>query len=243
MSDSVGGGLPIWNGKNVDPMQWDNYSYAVQGVCTSRGLSALLWPEYTSPKDQEDRELKEKLMGILLQTTRDLAGMVVHPYADAGDGVGAWRALLARYGNDNRELRQTKQIEYVQKVFETRCVERNGILGTMHTLEHLFTEMDKLDCILPESFKRNVVLLQLRSVAPEIYIALAMETNMSVTDDGKICVRVIPPRGTPIAVYNTYGGFSILGSMYRTNQQESEVGNTIIRLGWLDKYSETSLCI
>ncbi len=36
-------------------------------------------------------------------------------------------------------------------------------MDTIHTLEHLFTEMDKLDCILPESFKRNVVLLQLRS--------------------------------------------------------------------------------
>ncbi len=171
-------GIPVWNGKNVDPMQWDNYHYSVQGFVASRGLSALLRPEYTSSKDQEDRELKERLMGILLQTTRDLAGMVVRPYADAGDGIGAWRALIARYGNDNRELRQVKQIEYVQKVFETRCVERDGISDTIHTLEHLFTEMDKLDCILPASFKRNMVLLQLRSVAPEMYTALAMETNM-----------------------------------------------------------------
>ncbi len=114
-----------------------------------------------------------------MQTTRDLAGMVVRPYADVGDGVGAWRALISRYGNDNKELRQPKQIEYVQKVFETRCAERDGIIDTMHTLEHLFMEMDKLDCALPESFTRNVVLLQLRSTAPEIYTALAMEMNVN----------------------------------------------------------------
>ncbi len=39
-------------------------------------------------------------------------------------------------------------------------------------------EMDKLDCILLESFKRNVVLIQLRGIAPEIFTALAMETDM-----------------------------------------------------------------
>ncbi len=61
-SDGVGNGLPIWNGKNVDTVQWDNYRYAVQGYCTSRGLSALLRPGYTSPRDQGDREPKEKLM-------------------------------------------------------------------------------------------------------------------------------------------------------------------------------------
>ncbi len=179
MGESTSIGLPIWSGKSTNPMQWDNYRYAVQGFCASKGMSTLLKPEYVTPKDQEGNELQERFMGVLLQTTRDLAGMVVRPYADAGDGVGAWRALIARYGNDNKELRQAKQIEYVQKVFETRCAERDGILDTMHTLEHLFMEMDKLDCALPVSFKRNVVLLQLRSTAPEIYTALAMETNMN----------------------------------------------------------------
>ncbi len=180
MNESSVSDLPVWTGKSADPMQWDNYRYAVQGYCASRGLSALLRPGHTSPTDQGDRELKERLMGrILLQTTRDLAGVVVRPFADGGGGVRAWRALIARYGNDNLELRQEKQIEYMQKIFETRYTERGGILDMIHTLEHLFTEMDKLDCMLPESFKRNVVLLQLRSgVAPEIYTALAMETNM-----------------------------------------------------------------
>ncbi len=46
------------------------------------------------------------LLGILLQTTQDVAGMVVRPFAEEGDGVGAWRALISRYGNDSVELRQ-----------------------------------------------------------------------------------------------------------------------------------------
>ncbi len=57
--------------------------------------------------------------------------------------------------------------------------ERCSSLDTIHTQAHLFTEMDKLVCILPESSKRNVVLLQLRSLAPEIYTALAMEKGMT----------------------------------------------------------------
>ncbi len=32
------------------------------------------------------------------------------------DGVGAWRALITRYGNESLELQQAKQIEYQQKV-------------------------------------------------------------------------------------------------------------------------------
>ncbi len=123
MGESTGTGLPVWNGESTDPMKWDNYRYTVQGFCASKGMSAMLRPGYVTPEDQEDCELQERLMGVLLQTTRDLAGVVVCPFADGGDGVGAWRALIARYGNDNLELRQAKQIEYVQKVFEMRCTD------------------------------------------------------------------------------------------------------------------------
>ncbi len=117
-------------------------------------------------------------MGILLQTNRDMAGVVVRPFAKKRDGVGAWRALITRYGNESQELQQAKQIEYQQKVFEVKCSGRDGILDTMHRLEHLFTELDKLDCVLPDAFKRNAVLLQLRDVAPEIYTSLAVKTDL-----------------------------------------------------------------
>ncbi len=73
------------------------------------------------------------------------------------------------------ELQQAKQNEYQQKVFELKYVGRDGILDTMHTLEHLFNQLDKLDCVLPDAFKRNAVLLQLREVAPEIYTAMAVK--------------------------------------------------------------------
>ncbi len=53
-----------------------------------------------------------------------------------------------------------------------------GPVDTVHKLEHLFTELDKLDCVLPDAFKRNSILLQLRGVAPEIYTALAVKTDM-----------------------------------------------------------------
>ncbi len=88
MGDSSVSGLPVWTGKSVDPMQWDNYRYAVQGYCVARGLSALVRPGYTSLRDHGDNELQDKLMGILLQTTRGVAGMVVRPFADMGGGVG-----------------------------------------------------------------------------------------------------------------------------------------------------------
>ncbi len=150
----------------------------LNSYCIRGGLSALLGPNYVPPPGQEDQELQEKLMGILLQTNRDMAGVVVRPFAKKRDGVGAWRALITRYGNESLELQQAKQIEYQQKVFEVKCAGRDGILDTMHRLEHLFTELDKLDCILPDAFKRNAVLLQLRDVAPEICTALAVKTDL-----------------------------------------------------------------
>ncbi len=52
-------------------------------------------------------------MGILLQTNGDMAGVVVRPFARKRDGVGAWRALITRYGNESLELQQAKQIEYL----------------------------------------------------------------------------------------------------------------------------------
>ncbi len=91
-------------------MAWGNYRYAVQGHCAAKGLGALLMPNFEAPKEGEflkdyyDRI--QKLLGVLLQTTRDLAGLVVRPYCDVGDGVGAWKALIQRYGNDSGELRR-----------------------------------------------------------------------------------------------------------------------------------------
>ncbi len=112
MNESSASGLPVWTGKSADPMQWDNYRYAVEGYCIRGGPSDLLEPGYMPPPDQEDRELQEKLLGILLQTNRDMAGVVVCPFAKKRDGVGAWRALITRYGNESLELQQAKQIEY-----------------------------------------------------------------------------------------------------------------------------------
>ncbi len=71
----------MWTGKSADPMQWDNYRYAVEGYCIRAGLSSLLGADYVPPPGQEDQELQEKLMGILLQTNRDMAGVVVCPFA------------------------------------------------------------------------------------------------------------------------------------------------------------------
>eukprot|EP01084_Bolivina_argentea_P069223 126012_1 len=145
-------------------------------------MSILLKKSYVPTKDwEEERELQEGLIGILLQTTEDVAGMVVRPFAEDGDGVGAWRALITRYGNDSLELRQAKQIEYTQKVHEVKCKGREDLLDMVHIMEHLFVELDKLECKLPDSYKRNTILLQLRTVAPEIYTAVASKTDMSYT--------------------------------------------------------------
>ncbi len=83
-----------WQVQNSVPklgyMQWDNYRYAVEGYCIRGGLSSLLETDYMPSPDQKDQELQEKLMGILLQTNRDMAGVVVRPFARKRDGVGAW---------------------------------------------------------------------------------------------------------------------------------------------------------
>ncbi len=129
-------------------------------------------------EDRADQERQDKLLGILLQTTRDVAGMVVRPFAEEGNGVGAWRALISRYGNDSVELRQARQIEYQKILEDVCCNSRDKILDTVHMVEHLFTELDKLDCILPESYKRNFILLKIKDTAPETYTTVAQDTNM-----------------------------------------------------------------
>ncbi len=176
------GSLPIWDGSSSDSSAWDNYRYAIQGYCAGRGLSALLRLKYPNIKgegeEKPEHELQDKLMGILLQTTRDVAGMVVRPFAEEGDGVGAWRALITRYGNDFNELRQARQIEYQKKLENVACGNRKAILDMAHMAEHIFCELDKLDCALPDSYKRNFIMLRIKDTAPEIYTSVAQDTEM-----------------------------------------------------------------
>ncbi len=42
-------------------------------------------------------------------------------------------------------------------------------------------ELGKLECELSDSYKRNIILLQLRTVTPEIYTAVASNTEMGYT--------------------------------------------------------------
>ncbi len=164
---SQGSNLPIWDGSSADPIAWDNYRYAIQGYCAGKGLLALLkrtyQPAEKEEEDESDQELQEMLLGILLQTTRDVAGMVVRPFTEEGDGVGAWRALISGYGNDSVQLRQARQIEYQKILEDVCCNSRDKILDTVHMVEHLFTELDKLDCILPESYKKKLFYSRLRT--------------------------------------------------------------------------------
>ncbi len=87
-------------------------------------------------------------------------------------------ALITRYGNDSKELRQARQIEYTQRVLETECKDRGSNLDTVHTLEHFFTELEKLECGLPDSFKRNYLMIRLKDTAPEIYTSVAQDIEM-----------------------------------------------------------------
>ncbi len=145
-------------------------------------MSALLKKTYEPAKeeggDESDQEPQEMLLGTLLQTTRDVAGMVVRPFAEEGDGVGAWRALISRYGNDSVELRQARQVEYQKMLEDVQCISRDKILDTIHMAQHLFTELDKLECCLPDSHKKNYLLLRIKDVAPEIYASVAKDTDV-----------------------------------------------------------------
>ncbi len=42
-----------------------------------------------------------------------------------------------------------------------------------------------------------------------------------------------PAVGTPSVVYVVYGRCNVLNDASRTNQQELEIGNTIVKKGWL----------
>ncbi len=58
-------------------MGWDNYRYKIQGYCAAKGMAVMLKESYRRPKNrEEDQELQDWLMGILLQTTEDVAGMM-----------------------------------------------------------------------------------------------------------------------------------------------------------------------
>ncbi len=44
--------------------------------------------------------------------------------------------------------------------------------------QHLFSELDKLECCLPDSHKRNYILLRIKDVAPEIYASVAKDMDI-----------------------------------------------------------------
>ncbi len=83
-----------------------------------------------------------------------------------------------RYGNDSGELRQARQIEYQTKLENVACCSRKGILDMVHAAVHLFNELDKLDCCLPDSYKRNFIMLRIKDTAPEICTSVAQDTEM-----------------------------------------------------------------
>ncbi len=116
--------------------------------------------------------------------------MVVRPFTEKGDGVGAWKALIARYGNDSVELVSARQIEYQKMLEDVKCDSRDKILDTVHTVEHLFTELDKLECCLPDAHKRNFILLRIKEVAPEIYASVAMDTKMNYTQTTEVVKKL-----------------------------------------------------
>ncbi len=87
--------------------------------------------------------------------------------------------LITRYGNDSIELKQARQIEYQKKLDDVQCCNRKGILDVVHMAEHLFSELDKIDCCLPDSYKRNFIMLNIKDTDPEIYTSVAQDTDMN----------------------------------------------------------------
>ncbi len=102
-----------------------------------KGLGALLKHGYkwVVRSDKEFQEKKLRLLGILLQATKGVAELVVRPFADKGDWVEAWKALISRYGTDSKELQSAHQIEYQRMPESTKCEDREGILDMVHTAE------------------------------------------------------------------------------------------------------------
>ncbi|MCP3676231.1 MAG: hypothetical protein GY721_01180 [Deltaproteobacteria bacterium] len=92
--------IPVWTGDNQHPGAWDDFRYALQGYCGERGLAALLRDEFDPKNVKQDQQ--DLLISILLRVTRGESGKVVRPFAREGNGVGAWRALMAQYGHESK---------------------------------------------------------------------------------------------------------------------------------------------
>ncbi len=182
-----------------------------------KGLGVLLKHGYERPVrlDEEFQEKILRLLGTFLQPTMDVAGLVVRPFADKGDGVEAWKALIPRYGNDSKELQRAHQIEYQRMLESTECVDREGILDMAHTADHLFQELEKLNCTLPESYKINFLMLRIIEAAPELCTTVATKIQMTYDQ----CVTELKS----ISAYDTAinkGKVDSIGRCFNSNQQK-----------------------
>ncbi len=237
MTEENSSRLPIWTGESPDPMKWGNYRYAIQGYCSIKGLGALFLPGYKRPvrADEDFQEKNAKLMGILLQTTKDVAGLVVRPFADGGDGIGAWKALISRYGNDSKELRRARQIEFQRMLEATECVDREGILDMLHTADHLFRELQKLECPLPESYKINFLMLRIRDIAPEMYTTVSAKTDISYEK----CVAELKN----LSAYNTAVDRAKMESIGRCSTVVGEKLNRKEHRAWRPEKNQCYWCL
>ncbi len=127
----------------------------------------------------QSHRLSSMLVLSLINSTGIQRSIVTDRLRYEKDGVGAWRALITRYGNDSGELRQARQIVYHKRLENVGCSSRNDILDMTHMAEHIFCELDKLKCALPGSYKRNFILLRIKDTAPDIYTSVAQNMEMS----------------------------------------------------------------
>ncbi len=106
---------------------------------------------------------------------------MVRPFAREGDGVGAWKALMAQYGHESKELRQARLLECMRMLTRLRCESREKIAAFVVELDYLFGEFEALECKYPESLKKLALLERIESAAPDVYGAVIKDESLGYT--------------------------------------------------------------
>ncbi len=90
----------------------------------------------------------------------------------------------------------------------------------VHKMEHIFNELDKLNCVLPDPYKSNLLMIRIKDVAPEIYTPIAQKSKLSYAE----CVIELKH----LVVYNTAvdkANLRDIGSCYTMSSKPTKYKN------------------
>ncbi len=110
--------------------------------------------------------------------------------------------------------------------------------------DHIFSELDKLDCTLPDTYKRNFIMLRIKNTAPEIYTSVAQDTEMNYH---KTVVAVKKLAALNSAIDETVNGAGDpTGAFFTTTKREMEkrqIRQSLYCKRWTPKQNQCFWCL